>query len=73
MFTYLKMKKYEYTLKLKFYKMIVKVMNNQTEIKNFLELVQKLYSALKDVPSEELQKEFISNLAEIVHETNNNS
>lgn len=53
--------------------MIVKVMNNQTEIKNFLELVQKLYSALKDVPPDELQKEFISNLAEIVHETNNNS
>lgn len=73
MFTYLKMKKYEYTLKLKFYQIIVKVMNNQTEIKNFLELVQKLYSALKDVPPEELQKEFISNLAEIVHETNNNS
>ncbi|MBD5089536.1 MAG: hypothetical protein HDT30_12160 [Clostridiales bacterium] len=72
MFTYLKMKKYEYTLKLKFYKMIVKFMNNQTEIKSFLEFVQKLYSALKDVPPEELQKEFISNLAEIVHETNNN-
>lgn len=69
MFTYLKMKKYEYTLKLKFYKTIVKIMNNQTEIKDFLELVQKLYSALKDVPPEELQKEFISNLAEIIHET----
>lgn len=71
MFTYLKMKKYEYALKLKFYMMIVKFMNNQTEIKSFLEFVQKLYSALKDVPPEELQKEFISNLAEIVHETNN--
>lgn len=73
MITYLKMKRYEYTLKLKFYKTIVKVMNNQTEIKNFLELLQKLYTALKDVPPEELQKEFISSLAEIIHETNNNS
>lgn len=73
MITYLKMKRYEYTLKLKFYKTIVKVMDNQTEIKNFLELLQKLYTALKDVPPEELQKEFISNLAEIIHETNNNS
>lgn len=73
MITYLKMKRYEYTLKLKFYKTIVKVMDNQTEIKSFLELLQKLYTALKDVPPEELQKEFISSLAEIIHETNNNS
>lgn len=73
MITYLKMKRYEYTLKLKFYKTIVKVMDNQTEIKSFLELLQKLYTALKDVPPEKLQKEFISSLAEIIHETNNNS
>lgn len=33
-------------------------------------MLQKLYVVLKDVPVEELQKEFINKLAEIIHEKN---
>ena len=43
------------------------VMDNQDEIKNMINLVKKLYEELKDVPAEDLQKEFVSKLAEIIH------
>ena len=33
-------------------------------------MLQKLYVALKDIPVEELQKEFFNKLAEIIHEEN---
>lgn len=67
MFTYLKMKKSEWHLKTRFYGTIAALIDNQKDV---LMLLQKLYSALKDVPAEELQKEFVSKLAEIIHEEN---
>ena len=41
-----------------------------TNQKELLSMIQKLYMALKDVPTAELEKEFISKLAEIVHKGN---
>ena len=67
MFTYFKMKKNEWTVKKMFYGTIVQLMDNQDEIKDMINLVKKLYEELKDVPAEDLQKEFIGKLAEIIH------
>ena len=67
MFTYFKMKKNEWTVKKMFYGAIVQLMDNQDEIKDMINLVKKLYEELKYVPTEDLQKEFVSKLAEIIH------
>ena len=70
MFTYFKMKKNEWTVKKMFYGAIVQLMDNQDEIKDMINLVKKLYEELKDVPAEDLQKEFMGKLAEIIHNDN---
>ena len=70
MFTYFKMKKNEWTVKKMFYGAIVQLMDNQDEIKDMINLVKKLYEELKDVPTEDLQKEFVSKLSEIIHNEN---
>ena len=68
MFTYfIKMKKNEWKVKATFYGTIIQIMDNQDEIKDMLDLVKRLYEELKDVPTEDLQKEFVSALAEIIH------
>ena len=67
MFTYFKMKRNEWKVKEIFYGAIVQLMDNQDEIKDMINLVKKLYEELKDVPTEDLQKEFIGKLAEIIH------
>ena len=67
MFTYFKMKKNEWTVKKMFYGAIVQLIDNQDEIKDMINLVKKLYEELKDIPTEDLQKEFIGKLAEIIH------
>lgn len=68
MFTYfIKMKKNELKVKTMFYETIAQIMDNQDEIKDMLDLVKRLYEELKDVPTEDLQKEFVSTLAEIIH------
>ena len=67
MFTYFKMKKNEWTVKKMFYGAIVQIMDNQDEIKDMLDLVKRLYEELKNVHTEDLQKEFVSKLAEIIH------
>ena len=68
MFTYfIKMKKNELKVKAMFYGTIVQIMDNQDEIKDMLDLVKRLYEELKDVSTEDLQKEFVSSLAEIIH------
>jgi hypothetical protein len=67
MITYLKMKKNEWKIKAKLYEIITIFIDNQ---KQSLELLKKMYITLKDVPLEELQKEFINKLAEIIHEEN---
>lgn len=65
MITYLRMKKNEWKTKAMLYGTIATLIDNQKEV---LELLQKMYVALKDVPADDLQKEFISKLAEIIHD-----
>lgn len=65
MIKYLKMKAMEIEIKYALYSTIVTFVKEQND---FIEFVQKLYDALKDVPVEELRKELISNIAELVHE-----
>ena len=67
MINYIRMKKAEWKIKAMLYGTIAALIDNQKEL---LLILQKLYVALKDVPAEELQKEFISKLAEIIHEEN---
>lgn len=65
MINFIRMKKAEWKIKATFYCTIAALFDNQKDV---LELLTKMYGALKDVPAEELQKEFISKLAEIIHE-----
>ena len=67
MIKYITYKKNEWKVKAMFYGTIAQIMDNQDEIKNMLDLVKRLYEELKDVPTEDLQKEFVSKLAEIIH------
>ena len=66
---YIKMKKNEWRIKATVYGVIAALIDNQNEL---LSMLQKLYVALKDVPADELQKEFVSKLAEIIHNENGN-
>lgn len=67
---YMKYKFNEWKVKAMFYGVIAQIMDNQDEIKDMFDLVKKLYAELKDVPTDELQREFISALAEIIHNEN---
>ena len=49
------------------YDTVATLIDNQKDI---LELLQKMFVALKDVPVEDLQKEFVTKLAEIIHTEN---
>ncbi len=69
MINFIRMKRAEWKIKAMFYGTIATLIDNQKEI---VELLQKMYIALKDVPTDDLQKEFISKLAEIIHEDNKN-
>ena len=70
MITYFEYKKNEWKVKAMFYGTIIQIMHSQDEIKDILDLVKRLYEELKDVPTEDLQKEFVSKLAEIIHNEN---
>ena len=67
---YITYKKNEWKVKAMLYGTIAQIMDNQDEIKDMLDLVKRLYEELKDVPTEDLQKEFVSKLAEIIHNEN---
>ena len=67
MIEYITYKKNEWKVKAMLYGAIIQIMDNQDEINDMLDLVKRLYEELKDVPTEDLQKEFISALAEIIH------
>lgn len=62
------MKRDEITVKAVFYGTIASVMENQGEIKEYLDLAKKVLDELKSVPTEDLRKEFISKIAELAHE-----
>lgn len=64
---YIRTKKAEWKIKATVYGAIATFINNQKEL---MSMIQKLYIALKDVPAEELQEEFISKLAEVIHKDN---
>ena len=70
MITYFRMKRNEWKVKAMLYGTIAQIMDNQDEIKDMLDLVKRLYEELKDVPTEDLQKEFVSKLSEIIHNEN---
>lgn len=70
MITYFRMKRNEWKVKAIFYGTIIQIMDNQDEIKGIIDLAKKLYEELKDIPTEDLQKEFIGKLAEIIHSEN---
>ena len=65
MSTYLKMKKNEWKVKAFLYGSVAALLDNQKDV---LEWIQKLYIALKDVPADELQREFVTRLTETIHE-----
>ena len=67
MISYFIMKRNEWKVKAMLYGTIAQIMDNQDEIKDMINLVKRLYEELKDVPTEDLQKEFVSKLAEIIH------
>ena len=70
MITYFRMKRNEWKVKAMLYGTIAQIMDNQDEIKDMINLVKRLYEELKDVSTEDLQKEFVSALAEIIHNEN---
>ena len=64
---YFRMKKNEWKIKAMIYSTIATLIDNQKEV---LELLHKMYIALKDVPAEDLQKELVAKLAEIIYNEN---
>lgn len=64
MSNYIRMKRNEWKVRAALYGAVAAVIDNQKEM---LALVQKLYTALKDVPAEELREELVSRLAEMAH------
>lgn len=64
------MKKNELKVKAQIYSVLNAYIDNNKDIISF---AQKLYGVLKDVPIEELRSEFVSKIAEIIHEENNGS
>ena len=70
MITYFRMKRNEWKVKAMLYGTIAQIMDNQDEIKDMINLVKRFYEELKDVPTEDLQKEFVSALADIIHNEN---
>lgn len=67
MINYFRMKKAEWKIKATFWGAIAGIIDNHKEVSN---LFQKMFVALKDVSAEDLQKELITKLAEIVHVEN---
>lgn len=59
------MKKKEITLKITLYTVIEKLIVEQKDIAT---LLSDLYTALKDVPFNDLKDEFLRKLAEIIHD-----
>ena len=65
MFTYFKMKKKEYELKLALYSSIQNFVESKSDI---IETITKIYLACKDTPVDELQNKLIGEIAKLIHE-----
>lgn len=61
-------KKAEWKVKALLYETLGSLLDNQKDLMDF---VRRLYTALKDVPTEKLQQELIAKLADIIHEKSN--
>ena len=61
-------KKAQMELKALFYNAITALAQNR---KGIMELAQNLYTALKDIPAEELQEKLMEQIAIMAHEPNN--
>lgn len=64
MIKYFKMKKMEHNLKLKIYEATNSLLK---EKKDIIELISKIYIALKDTNTEELQNKLINEIANLSH------
>ena len=66
---YIEMKKKEILVKSKLYGMILEIAEEKEDL---IRVIKDLYKSLKGVPADELRKEFISKLAEIIHNSAKN-
>jgi hypothetical protein len=64
---FIEMKREEWKMKWKFYKAINSAIENYKDV---YAMSKKMFDALKDVPVDKLREEFVSKLAEIIHEGN---
>lgn len=67
MITYIKMKKKEWEVKKALYSTIAAIIKEKKEI---AKTIQKIYTAIKEIPAEELQKEIIAKMVETIHPEN---
>ncbi len=67
MITYFKMKRNEWKVKAVIYKAAADFIKDHKAV---LELAQNLYTALKDVPTEDLRNQFVNKLAEMFQNEN---
>lgn len=61
---YIEMKKKEILVKSRLYGMILEIAEEKEDL---IRVIKDLYESLKGVSADELRKEFISKLAEIIH------
>ena len=64
---YIEMKKKEILVKNRLYGMILEIADEKEDL---IRVIKDLYESLKGVPVDELRKEFIGKLAEIIHSSN---
>lgn len=62
-----KMKRDELKVKAMLYGTVAYILEEQNDV---IELIQKLYLVLKDIPMEDLRSELVRNLAELIHSDN---
>ena len=64
---YIEMKKKEILVKSRLYGMILEIADEKEDL---IRVIKDLYESLKGVSADELRKEFIGKLAEIIHSSN---
>lgn len=64
---YIEMKKKEILVKSRLYGMILAIADEKEDL---IKVIKGLYESLKGVSADELRKEFIGKLAEIIHSSN---
>lgn len=67
MITYFRMKIMQWKVKVMLYGTILGILENQEDV---IELIKKMYVSLKDTSADNFREEFITKLAEVIHEQN---